>query len=160
MRAICSVAARGMALAGLWAAGLCAPGPARAEGSLTLSGLFDSDQGRSVDADARWSPLPAWSLGVGVGQGESDLQDAGLSGTSLRASTDLYLGDFDAGVSAQRWKDSSDLTTRSIRAQAGWTFGPGIGVHALQRGRALHRLWVWPQHVPCAWRAGGDRHHA
>jgi hypothetical protein len=132
-----TVTARGMAIAGLCAAGLCAAAPAGAEGSLTLSGLFDSDHGRSLDADARWAPLPAWSLGAGVGKGESGLEGAGLSGTSLRASTDLYLGGFDAGVSLQRWKDSSDLKTLNVRTQAGWTFDSGIGVHALLGNRRL-----------------------
>jgi hypothetical protein len=126
-----------VAIAGLCAAGLCVTGTTRAEGSLTLSALFDSDRGRSLDADARWAPLPAWSLGAGVGKGESGLEGSDLSGTSLRASTDLYLGGFDAGVSLQRWKDSSDLRTRSVRGQAGWTFDSGIGVHALLDDRSL-----------------------
>ena len=104
---------------------------------MTVSGLFDSDQGRSLDADARWSPLPAWSLGLGAGKGETGTDDAGLSGTSFRASTDVTLGDFDAGVSLQRWKDSSELRTRSVRGQAGWTFGNGIGVHGLLEDRSL-----------------------
>jgi len=126
-----------MAVAGLCAVGLCAAGAARAEGSLTLSGLIDSDQGRSLDADARWAPLPAWSVGAGVGKGESGLEGSDLSGTSLRASTDVYLGGFDAGVSLQRWKDSSDLKTSSLRGQAGWTFDSGIGIHALLDDRSL-----------------------
>jgi hypothetical protein len=121
----------------LFAAAACMAAPARAEGSLTLSGVFDSDRGRSLDADVRWSPVSSWSLGVGAGKGESGLKDAGLSGTSLRASTDLYLGDFDAGVSVQRWKDSSDLRTNSLRAQAGWTSGSGFGVHGLLDDRSL-----------------------
>jgi hypothetical protein len=137
MRGLWRVTARGMAAAGLCATALCMAGAARAEGSLTLSGLFDSDQGRSLDADARWAPLPAWSLGVGVGKGKSGLEGSDLSGTSLRASTDLYLGGFDAGVSMQRWKDSSDLDTRSVRGQAGWTFDSGIGLHALLDDRSL-----------------------
>lgn len=137
MRGLWRVTARGMAVAGLCAAGLCAADTARAEASLTLSGLFDSDQGRSLDADVRWAPLPAWSLGAGVGRGESGLQGAGLSGTSLRASTDVYLGGFDAGVSMQRWKDSSDLDTMSVRGQAGWTFDSGLGIHALLDDRSL-----------------------
>ncbi len=131
-------------MSGLWsiaAAGLCAgllaPGVARAGGSLTLAGSLDSGQGKSLDADARWSPLPAWSLGAGAGHGESDLEGSRFSGTSLRASTDLYLGGFDAGVSLQRWKDSSELTTRSTRAQAGWTFDSGLGLHALLDDRKL-----------------------
>jgi hypothetical protein len=74
---------------------------------------------------------------VGTGKGESGLGNADLSGTSLRASTDLFLGDFDAGVSLNSWKDSSNLKTRSLRAQAGWTFGSGIGVHALLDDRSL-----------------------
>jgi hypothetical protein len=124
-------------LAALCAAGIGAAQPAQAEGSLTVSGLFDSDQGRSVDADVRWSPVPAWSMGAGAGKGESGVAEAGLSGTSLRASTDLYLGGFDAGVSLQRWKDSSDLRTRSLRAQVGWTFDAGLGLHALFDDRRL-----------------------
>jgi hypothetical protein len=126
-----------MAVAGLCVAVLCTVGTARAEGSLTLSGFFDSDQGRSLDADARWAPLPSWSVGAGVGKGESGLEGSDLSGTSLRASTDLYLGGFDAGVSMQRWKDSSDLRTSSVRGQAGWTFDNGIGIHALFDDRSL-----------------------
>lgn len=137
MHGLWRVAGRGMAAAGLVAMGLCVVAPARAEGSVTLSGLFDSDQGRSLDVDARWSPLPAWSLGAGVGQGESGLEEAGLSGDSLRASTDFYVGGFDAGASLQRWKDSGDLKTESLRAQAGWTFESGLGVHALFDDRSL-----------------------
>lgn len=137
MRRLWSVATHVMTLGGLCAAALGTAGVARAEGSLTLSALFDSDQGRSLDADVRWSPLPAWSLGAGVGKGESGLEGAGLSGTSLRASTSLYLGGFDAGVSLQGWEDSSDLKTRSLRAQAGWTFGSGVGVHGLLDDRSL-----------------------
>jgi hypothetical protein len=142
MRGIWSVTTRRIAIAGLFAAGLCTAASARAEGSLTLSGLFDSDQGRSLDVDARWAPMPAWSLGAGVGKGESGLAGANLSGTSLRASTDLYLGGFDAGVSMSRWKDSSDLKTRSVRAQAGWTFDSGVGVHALLDDRSLDILYT------------------
>jgi hypothetical protein len=126
-----------IASAGLCAACLCVAGTARAEGSLTLSGLFDSDQGRSLDLDARWSPVPAWSLGVGAGQGESELEGSEFSGTSLRASTDLYLGDFDAGASFQRWSDSGELKTTSLRTQAGWTFGGGLGLHLLLDDRSL-----------------------
>lgn len=142
MRGLWSVATHGMAIAGLCAVGLCGAAPARAEGALTLSGLFDSDQGRSLDVDARWSPLPAWSLGAGAGKGESGLEGADLSGTSLRASTDLYLGGFDAGVSLQRWKDTSDLKTRSVRAEAGWTFDSGVGLHALLDDRNLDILYI------------------
>jgi len=142
MSEIWRASVRRMAIAGLCAAGLCAAAAARAEGSLTLSGLFDSDQGRSLDADARWAPLPAWSLGAGVGKGKSGVAGADLSGTSLRASTDLYLGGFDAGASLQHWKDSSDLKTRSVRAQAGWTFDSGIGVHALLDDRSLDIVYT------------------
>lgn len=137
MRGLWSMGSRGLAAAALCAALLGGPGKAIAEGSLTLSGLFDSDQGRSLDADARWSPMPSWSLGAGIGQGKTGMEGSDLSGTSLRVSTDLFLGDFDAGVSLQSWKDSSDLKTRSLRAQAGWTFGPGVGVHALFDDRRL-----------------------
>lgn len=126
-----------IAVAGLCAACLCVAGTARAEGSLTLSGLFDSDQGRSLDLDARWSPLPAWSFGAGVGRGESGLEDSDFSGTSLRASSDIYLGAFDAGASLQRWSDSSELKTSSLRAQTGWTFERGLGVHLLLDDRNL-----------------------
>jgi hypothetical protein len=97
MRGLWRVAPHLRVVAGLCAAALGASAPAAAEGSLTLSGLFDSDQGRSLDADVRWSPLPAWSVGAGVGNGESGLEDSALSGTGIRASTDLYLGGFDAG---------------------------------------------------------------
>ncbi len=137
MRGLWRVAPHLRVVAGLCAAALGASAPAGAEGSLTLSGLFDSDQGRSLDADVRWSPLPAWSVGAGVGNGESGLEDSALSGTSIRASTDLYLGGFDAGLSLQRWEDTSDLKTRSLRAQAGWTFVSGVGVHALFDDRSL-----------------------
>ena len=137
MRGLWRVAGRGVAIAGLCAAVMGAAGTVRAEGSLTLSGLFDSDQGRSLDADARWAPLPAWTLGAGVGQGKSGLEGSDLSGTSLRASSDVYLGGFDAGVSMQRWKDSSDLKTSSVRGQAGWTFDSGVGIHALFDDRSL-----------------------
>lgn len=142
MRGLWSIARRALAAAGLLAAGLSTTAVARAEGSLTLSGLFDSDQGRSLDADVRWSPVPAWSLGAGVGKGESGLAGSDLSGTSLRASTDLYLGGFDTGVSVQSWKDSSDLKTRSLRAQLGWTFDSGIGLHALLDDRSLDILYT------------------
>lgn len=137
MRGLWRVPARGMAIAGLCATAFCVAGAARAEGSLSLSGLYDSDQGRSLDADVRWAPVPAWSVGAGVGKGQSGPEGSSLSGTSLRASTDVYLGGFDAGVSMQRWKDSSELNTRSVRGQAGWTFDSGIGIHALFDDRSL-----------------------
>jgi hypothetical protein len=72
-----------------------------------------------------------------VRQGKSGLEGADLSGTSLRASTQFYLGDFDADLALQRWQDSSDLTTRSLRAQAGWNFDNGLGLHALLDDRSL-----------------------
>lgn len=136
MPGLWTVAARRIAV-GLCAAGLCAAGPAAAAGSLTIGALLDSDQGRSFDADVRWAPVSAWSVGAGVGHGESGLDGADFSGTSLRFSTDVYLGGFDAGVSLQRWNDSSDLKTRSLRGQAGWTFDSGVAVHALLDDRSL-----------------------
>jgi hypothetical protein len=137
MSGLWTAAGRPLAVVGMGLLGMCGMGSARAEGSLAFSGLFDSEQGRSLDVDARWSPLPSWSLGAGVGSGKSGVPGADLAGTSLRASTDLYLGGFDAGVSLQSWKDSSDLRTRSVRAQAGWSFDGGLGVHALLDARSL-----------------------
>ena len=79
MRGLWRVPARGMAIAGLCATAFCVAGAARAEGSLSLSGLYDSDQGRSLDADVRWAPVSAWSVGAGVGKGRSGPEGSSLA---------------------------------------------------------------------------------
>lgn len=129
--------AAAIAVLTLVAAALGAVAPVHADGSLSLSSLFDSDHGRSLDVDARWSPVESWSLGAGVGKGATGRAGPDLSGDSLRASTDVYLGKFDAGVSLQRWKDSGEVKSRSLRAQVGMTFDNGLGAHLLFDDRSL-----------------------
>lgn len=119
-------------------AALLSAGDARAAGgSVTLAGMLDGSHGSSIDADLHWYPLQAWSVGAGIGHSKSELTGSDFAGTSLRASTDLQLGDFNAGVSMQYWNDSSQIRTISTRGQVGWTSLAGFGINAIVDDRHM-----------------------
>jgi hypothetical protein len=73
-----------------------------AASSLSVAGLVDGEDGRSVDLDGRLDLTGHWSVGAGLGYGESDFGDQHFSARSMRASTDVQFGAFFAGASADR----------------------------------------------------------
>jgi hypothetical protein len=109
---------------------------AQSSASLTVSGFTDSQSGTSFDADAYFAPNHYWSIGGGVGQSDSNLPGSEFSGKSLRLSTDVTLGNFNASVFAQQWKDASKLDSVSTQGQFTWTIG-GFGVAAIIDDRTL-----------------------
>jgi hypothetical protein len=111
-------------------------GPAAAS-SLTVSGLIDGEDGTALDLDGRLSITEDWLIGAGIGRGESELAGEKFSGTSLRASTDLQFGAFFAGASAERWKDSGQLRTTTLRGELGWMSASGLALSALLTDRSL-----------------------
>jgi hypothetical protein len=110
---------------------------AQTTAALTLSGYVDSAHGSSYDVDAWFAPSTYWSIGGGVGHGDSDLSDVKFSGQSLRLNTDVTFRGFTAGVAAQRWKDSSQLTSDSTEGQLSWTALNGFGLAAIIDDRRL-----------------------
>ncbi len=110
--------------------------PAAWAGSLTLGGMVDDDNGRSLDLSGRFAATPAWTLGAGVGHSESEFDDAKFSGNSFNASTDFALGAFFVGASANRWKDSGELRATVLRGELGWMSEAGVAISALVTSRA------------------------
>lgn len=105
--------------------------------SLTVSGLIDAEEGRSVDLDGRLSLNEAWDVGAGIGHGESAIDEQRFSGTGLRAFTDVQLGSFLLGASAERWKDSGQLRATVLRGDAGWMSDSGLALSGLIVDRKL-----------------------
>lgn len=105
--------------------------------SLTVSGLIDAEEGRSVDLDGRLSLNEAWDVGAGIGHGESAIDEQRFSGTGLRAFTDVQLGSFLLGASAERWKDSGQLRATVLRGDAGWMSDSGLALSGLIVDREL-----------------------
>jgi hypothetical protein len=111
-------------------------GPAGAA-SLTMTGLIDGDQGRSVDLHGSLPINESWSIGAGVGHGESSFEADDFSGTSLRASTDVQLGAFFVAASGERWTDSGQLRATTLRGELGWMSAAGLAFSALLADRNL-----------------------
>jgi hypothetical protein len=105
--------------------------------SVTLGVLADNEDGTSYDIDAQFAPTDNWYVGAGVGRSESSLTGADFSGTSLRLATDVSLGAFSAGVSMQRWEDSSQLESTDVLAQIGWLADNGFSFGALLDDRRM-----------------------
>lgn len=105
--------------------------------SLTLSGLLDGEDGRVLDLDARVPVTGNWTIGGGVGHGESSLGTEKFSASSLRLSTDLQFGGLFASAGAERWRDSDQLRSTTLRAEVGWMSESGIAVSALVADRQI-----------------------
>jgi hypothetical protein len=105
--------------------------------SLRLGALADNQSGTSFDADLRFSPSEWWSVGAGVGKSESNLLGSEFSGTSLRLSSDVNLGGFNATVAMQQWKDTDQIESTSVRAELGWMTASGFAVSALLDDRQM-----------------------
>jgi len=110
--------------------------PAAWAGSLTLGGVVDEDSGKSFDLGGRFQATPAWTLGAGVGHSESKFDDQQFSGSSFNVSSDLALGAFFIGASANRWKDSGELRATVLRGELGWMSEAGVAISALVTSRA------------------------
>jgi hypothetical protein len=108
-----------------------------AASSLSVAGLVDGEDGRSVDLDGRLDLTGHWSVGAGLGYGESDFGDQHFSARSMRASTDVQFGAFFAGASADRWHDSGQLRANTLRGEFGWMSDSGLAVSALVTDRNL-----------------------
>jgi hypothetical protein len=108
-----------------------------AASSLSVAGLIDGEDGRSLDLDGQLDLTAQWSLGAGFGHGESDLGDQHFSASSRRVSTDLQLGAFFARAAAERWKDSGQLRATTLRGELGWMAPSGLAVTALVTDRDL-----------------------
>lgn len=122
-----------------WSLGLLFAGQACAH-SLTVSTLFDGDDGRSVSLHGRFSPIGALNIGASAGHSRSRFQqgeEEKFSGTTLGASADVHLGGFLAGVSANRWRDSGDLRSTMLHGEAGWLSDSGLALAALATNRSV-----------------------
>ncbi len=108
-------------------------------GSLTLSGLADTDHGRSIDLRGRISPIQALTLGAGVGHSSflGSGSDEDLSGTSFGVSADLQMAAFFADVSADRWEDSGNLRSTVLHGELGWMSDSGVALSALVTHHAM-----------------------
>lgn len=118
----------------LLAAALSAPGLAA---SVTVAGQVDGDDGTALDLDGALPVTDNWIIGAGVGQGDSSLEGEKFSATSLRARTDLQLGNVFANAGVERWKDSGQLKATTVRAGLGWMAESGLAVSALVADRSL-----------------------
>lgn len=107
--------------------------------SLTVSGLFDGDEGRSLTAIGRYAPLDSLTLGASVGHGRSKFEgsDEVFSGSSFGVSADVDFSAFFTNASAQRWRDSGQLRSDTLHGELGWMSDAGIAVAALVTNRAL-----------------------
>jgi hypothetical protein len=105
--------------------------------SLTLAGLVDDENGHVLDLDARLPLTANWAMGAGAGKGESSLEGADFSATSLRLSTDLQFGGLFLSADAERWKDSGQLRTTTWRGEIGWMAESGLAISALLADRRL-----------------------
>lgn len=124
-------------IAGVWL-GVLLAGPA-AGNSLTVSGLFDGEEGRSMAVRGRYAPAEALLLGASVGHNRSRFEDSDeeFSGTTIGASADLSLGGFFVGASADRWKDSGQLRSTRLEGELGWMGNAGVALAALVAHHAM-----------------------
>lgn len=120
----------------LLGAALAAPGWAD---SLTLSGLADTDHGRSIDLHGRYAPVEALTLGANVGRSSSmgGTGNEDFSGTSFGGSADLDIAAFFANVAADRWQDSGQLRSTVLHGELGWMSPGGVALSALVTHHAL-----------------------
>jgi hypothetical protein len=121
-----------------WMLGALLAGPASGH-SLTASGLFDGDEGRSLSAIGRFTPLDNLSLGASVGHSRSKFADSDevFSGSSFGVSADVDFSDFFANASAQRWRDSGQLRSDTLHGELGWMSDAGIAAAALVTRRDM-----------------------
>lgn len=105
--------------------------------SLTLAGLLDGEDGQVLDLDVRTTLTDNWAVGGGVGHGESDLAGQKFSASSMRLSTDLQFGGLFVSADAERWKDSGQLRSTTLRGEIGWMSESGIAISALLADRHL-----------------------
>lgn len=107
--------------------------------SLTVSGLFDGDEGRSLSAIGRFAPLDNLSLSGSVGHSRSKFADSDeeFSGSSFGFSADVDFSAFFANASAQRWRDSGQLRSDTLHGELGWMSDAGIAIAALVTARDM-----------------------
>jgi hypothetical protein len=107
--------------------------------SITVGGLLDSADGRSLDVRVRYSPVRELTLGASIGHSESRLEQDGdkFSGINLGASVGLDYDAFFADASVDRWKDSGDLRSTTLRGALGWLSLDGIALSALVTHRDM-----------------------
>lgn len=120
--------------AAIFLSAACLPGHAA---SLSLAGLVDGDGGTIADIDGSVSLTDNWIVGAGVGRGDSSVEGERFSGTSLRARTDVQRGAFFANADVERWKDSGQLRSTTLRGGLGWLGESGLAVTALVVDRNL-----------------------
>lgn len=100
--------------------------------SLSVGALADSEQGRSFDLNARYSPFRELTLGASIGHSEARPDDAdGFSGTSFGVSMGLDYDAFFADASVDRWKDAGQLRSTVVRGELGWLSLDGVSLSAL-----------------------------
>lgn len=108
-----------------------------AASSVTVAGLVDGEDGHSIDLDGSLSLTDAWTVGAGIGRGNSRLDDERFRATSLRADTDVLLGRIFAGAGIERWKDSGQLRSTIVRGELGWLDDSGLAASLLIVDRGL-----------------------
>lgn len=111
--------------------------PAAGAASLTVAGLVDGEEGHVLDLDGRLVLTDHWAVGAGAGHGESSLEGDKFSASSLRLSTDLQFGGLFVSADAERWKDSGQLRSTTLRGEIGWMSASGIAFSALIADRRL-----------------------
>lgn len=105
--------------------------------SVTVAGLLDGEDGRSIDLDGSLSLTDSWTIAAGAGRGESRLDGERFEASSLRAGTDVLLGRFFAGAGVERWKDSGQLRSTILRGELGWLDDSGFAASLLVVDRSL-----------------------
>jgi hypothetical protein len=108
-------------------------------GSLTLSGMADTDHGRSIELTGRYAPTESLTLGASLGRSSATggASDVDFSGTSFGASADLDIDGFFADASADRWQDSGNLRSTVLHGELGWMSQSGVALSALVASRAM-----------------------
>lgn len=107
--------------------------------SLTVSGLFDGDDGRSASVRGRFAPLDALTLGASVGHSRSrfdDDADQEFSGSTFGVAADVDIGAFFANASADRWRDAGQLRSTTLHGELGWMSDTGVSLAALVTNHA------------------------
>jgi hypothetical protein len=107
--------------------------------SLTVSGLLDGDDGRSLSLLGRYAPVDSLTLGASLGHSQSKSQDSDeeFSGSNFGVSADVDFSAFFANASAQRWRDSGQLRSTSLHGELGWMSESGVAIAALVSNRNL-----------------------
>src|SRR5688572_25258566 len=105
--------------------------------SFTLGTLLDTDEAVSWQASGTLTPGQNWLLGGGAGTHDLQFEGDRYSGTSLAAATRVNIKSFFAGASAQRWRDSGELTSLALQGELGWTSQAGLSVSVLFSDRSL-----------------------